>query len=62
MNKVYLGDGVYADHDGFGMVLTTEDGIRVTNRIVLEPQVFGALMEWANQLGKQVNPATLAGG
>ena len=61
MNKVYLGDGVYVNRDGFGMVLTTENGIRVTNKIVLEPQVFGALMEWVNQLGKRVNPSTIAG-
>ncbi len=36
----YLGDGVYADFDGFAVVLTTEDGVSVTNRIVLEPEVL----------------------
>ena len=39
MNKVYLGDGAFADFDGYNITLTTEDGIRVTNRIVLEPEL-----------------------
>jgi hypothetical protein len=44
MNKTYLGDGVYAELDDFGsLVLTTEDGIATTNRIVLEPEVLAAL-------------------
>jgi hypothetical protein len=41
--KRYLGDAVYVEHDGFGLVLTTEDGYNVTNRIVLEPEVWSAL-------------------
>lgn len=43
MSKTYLGDGVYADFDGYGIVLTTENGISVTNTIVLEPEVYFAL-------------------
>jgi hypothetical protein len=50
MEKPYLGDGVYVEHDGFAFVLTTEDGIRVTNRIVLEPEVYTALAKWARDL------------
>lgn len=43
-NKVYLGDGVYATVDDYGVVtLTTENGIETTNRIVLEPEVMRAL-------------------
>jgi hypothetical protein len=42
--KAYLGDGVYADlNTGGQLVLTTEDGTRVTNRIYLEPEVWTAL-------------------
>lgn len=42
--KTYLGDAVYADVDHFGcLILTTEDGIRTTNRIVLDQQVLAAL-------------------
>lgn len=39
MKKVYLGDGVFAEFDGFAIILTTENGVSVTNRIVLEPEV-----------------------
>ena len=38
--KRYLGDAVYAVIEYNRVVLTTEDGIRVTNRIVLEPEVW----------------------
>jgi len=38
--KVYLGDGVYLMFEYGHLVLTTEDGIRETNRIVLEPEVW----------------------
>ena len=39
--KVYLGDAVYCALEcSTDLVLTTEDGIRETNRIVLEPEVL----------------------
>lgn len=39
--KEYIGDGVYAEIDQFrDLVLTTENGIEVTNRIVLEMEVL----------------------
>ena len=42
--KEYLGDGVYAAVDEIGnLVLTTENGVAVTNRIVFEPEVLAAL-------------------
>jgi len=44
--KAYLGDAVYADFDGSNLVLTTEDGIRETNRICLEPAVYKALTQY----------------
>lgn len=49
MNKHYLGDGVYVgvDDQTGDLVLTTEDGIRVTNRVVLEAQVYYALERYA---------------
>lgn len=43
MNKRYLGDGVYAQQEGMDLVLTTENGIEITNRIVLELEVLNAL-------------------
>jgi hypothetical protein len=42
--KEYLGDAVYASFDGWHIVLTTEDGIRATNTIFLEPEVQVALV------------------
>lgn len=44
IQKTYLGDGVYAWFDGFNYVLQTSDGIRVTNEIVMEPEVVHAFM------------------
>ena len=42
-NKVYLGDGVYISFDGYGFMLTVEDGMSVTGRVYLEPEVWRAL-------------------
>ena len=55
MNKQYLGDGVYVNTDGYGWVITTENGIEVTNRIVLEPAIYGALVRYieASTKGRQ---------
>lgn len=41
--KMYLGDGVYAEYDGWHIILTTEYGERITNRICLDPTVVEAL-------------------
>ena len=47
MNKIYLGDSVYADFDGFHVVLTTENGDGSTgNRICLDPDVIYALKRY----------------
>lgn len=45
--KSYIGDGAYAEFDGYAIVLTTEDGLQTTNRIVLEPEVFTELIRYA---------------
>lgn len=46
-NKAYLGDAVYVEHDQYGrLVLTTEDGRTATNTIVLEPEVYAALLDY----------------
>ena len=50
--KRYIGDAVYVELDPCGIVLTTEDGISVTNRIVLEPEVWQALQDWIKSLSK----------
>ena len=48
--KVYIGDAVYANFDGFAIILTTEDGIRETNRIVIEPREWAKLRTYADEL------------
>lgn len=48
--KVYLGDGVYVEFDGHGLVLTTENGIEATNAIYLEPAVYSALTQYVESL------------
>ena len=44
----YLGDGVYARYDEAAsqVVLTTFDGIEVTNTIYLEDAVLDSFTEW----------------
>jgi hypothetical protein len=47
--KAYLGDGVYIHAEYGGVMLTTEDGIQVTNSIFLEPEVYAALVEYVRE-------------
>lgn len=58
MKKTYLGDGVYAEFDGWVVQLTTEDGIRTTNTIFLEPEVFLALKQFVEQIKTQMKEET----
>jgi len=57
LNKMYLGDSVYAEYDGFAIILTTENGYDddPRNRIVLEPEVYTALLEFVKRLKKKEN-------
>lgn len=50
MEKTYLGDGVYLDQEPGRLVLTTEDGISVTNTIYLEEEVLAALVKRLGRL------------
>lgn len=47
--RVYLGDSVYADIGNGMVVLTTENGVEVSNRIYLEPQVVEAFIGWLRE-------------
>jgi hypothetical protein len=49
-NKVYLGDGVYANTDGYHVTITTENGISTTNTIHLDPEVMAALVSYQESL------------
>ncbi len=51
MDKVYLGDGVYAQWDGEYVILTAEDGTPTpTSTIYLEGTVMLALIEYVGKL------------
>src|SRR5262245_46316090 len=53
MNKIYLGDSVYADFDGFAITLTTENGYGPTNTIHMEPEVVEAFRLYVRHLRKR---------
>lgn len=53
MHKEYIGDGCYVDYDGYSLVLTTSNGLDDTNQIVLEPEVFRALSEYADRVRRE---------
>jgi hypothetical protein len=57
MTKIYLGDSVYAEWDGHGIVLTTENGYfdDPRNRIVLEPEVYASLLAFVRHLENQLS-------
>jgi hypothetical protein len=50
--KMYLGDSVYAQFDGYHIILTTENGYAddPRNRIALEPAVMDALKAYQRLL------------
>lgn len=51
--KDYLGDGAYVQMGGYmtEVVLTTEDGVSVQNRIVLSNSEIANLLRWLIQSG-----------
>ena len=61
--KEYLGDGVYAAFDGDreSIVLTTENGISVTNTIYLEPEILEALKRYLDYLVSRIKEEEDAG-
>ena len=48
--KEYIGDGIYAAFDGYMLILTTENGIDVTNRIGIEPREWAKLTNYVEAL------------
>jgi hypothetical protein len=62
VGKLYLGDAVYAAFDGYHLVLTTENGIAITNAIFLEPNVVKALELYLDKLKAAIKRANDAAG
>lgn len=52
--KRYLGDGAYVDFDGWNILLTAENGINVTNTVVLEPEVLSHFLEYIEELKTEI--------
>ena len=51
--KMYLGDSVYAEFDGYGYVVTTENGLQrhnPSNEIYFEPEVMEAFGLWVEKI------------
>lgn len=51
----YLGDAVYASHDGYQFHLATANGLEVTNEVYIEPKVLQHLILFA----KYIDPSVL---
>ena len=50
-NKVYLGDSVYVNYDGYMLTLTTEnDSGPPSNIIYLEPGVYTGLVQYTTRM------------
>ena len=52
-SKHYIGDAVYVEYDGYNVILTTENGVSVTNTILLEPEVWDNLVAWLAAFGER---------
>jgi len=48
--KTYLGDSVYAEFDGYYIILTTENGNGPSNTIMLEPPVLTKLRDYVTEI------------
>lgn len=51
--EIYLGDGVYARHDGFQIWLWTSDGVHRSSSIALEPNVIVSLAAYIRKCGEE---------
>lgn len=49
-DKDYLGDGVYAEYEDGSLMLTSENGAQVLNRIVLDDQVYVNLLKYVHKI------------
>ena len=56
-NTIYLGDGVYARFDGYGVWLLANDATHPTDEIYIEPAVLRALnMAWQRWTQRDEEP------
>jgi len=50
-NKIYLGDGAYAEFNGDSILITAENGIGVTDAVLLEEICLIKLFAFAKEKG-----------
>lgn len=53
-NRAYIGDGVYAEFQGFQIRLYSSDGIRETNEVFLEITALKELIAFAKRHGATI--------
>jgi hypothetical protein len=51
--KQYIGDSVYAEFNGWEVILTTDNGYGPSNTIVLDPKTWSLLMEFVARVTKR---------
>ena len=49
-DQTYLGDGVYASHDGYQIWLTTRRSEKRVDSVALEPSVYAALVQYVAKI------------
>lgn len=57
--KEYIGDGLYAELNTGSVVVTSENGVRVLDTVVIEPHTFQALFAFAVREGFILPDGTL---
>lgn len=57
MYPTYLGDGVYAEWDGYHVVLKANDPNDPTDKVYLDRNVIIALMEYIQRVAKEIEHA-----
>lgn len=56
-DKVYLGDGLYAEYDGWQIKLYASNGVEATDTVYLEPSVLAAFERYVERLRSAADSA-----
>jgi hypothetical protein len=52
-NKIYLGDGLYADYDGYQIEIYASNGIHKTNSVFLDSLVLDKFLKFVEKLKEE---------